>query len=93
MDVITVDKLVNGEGLRADGVEEAGGVAVEDFVDGGVAELRVEAADDGDQLFRRAAATGALDGFNGIADAVDAIEDGVGKIAIEQEEFKNAVGR
>ena len=60
MDVVTVDELVNGEGLGADGVEEAGGVAVKDFVDGGVAELRVEPADNGDQLFRRAAATGAL---------------------------------
>ena len=52
MDVVTVDEFVNGEGLRADGVEESGGVAVKDFVDGCVTELRVKPADDGNQLFR-----------------------------------------
>jgi hypothetical protein len=39
VDVVTVDEFVNGEGLRADGVEESGGVAVEDLMDIGVAEL------------------------------------------------------
>jgi hypothetical protein len=40
-----------------------------------------------------AAAAGALNGFDGVADAVDAVANGVRKVAIEQQELENAVGR
>ena len=93
VDVIAVDQFVDAQALLADGVEKCGGVAGENFADGGVAEHGVEAADAGGQFVGRAAAAGVLDGFDGLADAVDAVANGVGKVAIEQEELEDAVGR
>ncbi len=63
------------------------------LVDGGEAEHGVQPADAGDQFVRRAAAAGALNGFNGLAHAVHAVADGVRKVAIEQQKLQNAVGR
>ena len=70
----------------------ASGIAGEDFVDGGVAQHGVQPADAGGQFVGRAAAAGALNGLDGLAHAVDAVADGVGKIAIEQQEFEDAIG-
>ena len=90
--VIAVDEFVNAQALLADGVQECRRIAGQNFADGGVAEHGVQPADARGELVRRAAAAGALDGFNGVADAVDAVADGVGKVAIEQQKLENAVG-
>ena len=79
--------------LLADAVQECSRVAGQDLGDGGVAQHGVQPADARGQLVGRTPAAGALDGFDGVANAVDAIADGMRKIAIEQEEFQNAVGR
>ena len=93
MDVIAVDEFVNAHALLADGVQECGRVAGQDFADGGVAQHGVQTADARGELVGRAPAAGALDGFDGVANAVDAIADGMREIAIEQQEFENAIGR
>ena len=58
----------------------------------GVAEHGVQAADARGQFVRRAAAAGVLDGLDGLANAVDGVADGVGKVAIEQQKLENAIG-
>ena len=65
----------------------------QNLADRGVAQHGVQASDPRGQLVRRAPAAGALDRFDGVANAVDAVADGVRKIAIQQEKFQNAVGR
>ena len=84
---------MNAHALLADGVQESGQVAGQDLRNVGVAQLRVQAADHGGQFFRSAAAAVALDRFDGVSNAVYRVADGVRKIAIELEKFKNAAGR
>src|SRR5580693_1338786 len=91
--VVAIDQFMNAHGLLANGVQECGWISGEDLSDAGVAELCVQQADDGSDLFRRAAAAGTLDGLDGMANTVDAETDGVGKVAIEKEELENALGR
>ena len=71
----------------------AGGIAGENFADGGEAEHGVQFADACREFVRWAAAAGVLDGLNRLANAIDGVADGVGKVAIEEEKFEDAIGR
>src|SRR5579862_1709563 len=90
--VETVNKFVNVDTLLANGVKKCARISGEDFADSRVSQHGVESADARGEIFRRTTSAGALNGFYGGADAIDRITNGVRKIAIEQQEFEDAIG-
>src|ERR1035438_1165950 len=91
--IVAVDELVYAHALLTDSVEESRRIPANYLADGGVTEHGVQAANDGNQFFRGAAAAGTLYGFDGVANAVCTVTDGVGKVAVEKQELENAIGR
>src|SRR5580704_10420268 len=83
---------MDSHALLSDGVKECAGITRQNLMDGGVAEHGVETANAGAEFFGWAAGAGPLDGFDGTHDAVDRIANGVREVAIEEEEFENAIG-
>ncbi len=55
--------------------------------------IACKAADAGGEFVGRTPAAGVLDGLDRLANAIDGVADGVGKVAIEQKEFEDAIGR
>ena len=70
-----------------------GGIAVENFADRSEAEHGVKAADASGEFVRGPASAGVLNGLNCLANTIDGIADGVGKVAVEEKKLKDAVGR
>src|ERR1700760_3534298 len=72
-------------------MQECSRITGQNLLDSGIAEHRMEAANAGGELFGRAARAGALDGFDGVHDAVDRVTNSVREVAIEEQKLENAV--
>src|ERR1035441_2708373 len=88
--VVAIDQLMDAQALFADGVWKAACIAGEYLANGGEAPHGVQPASDRGQLVWRAAAAAAMDRVNDVANAVDGIADGMGKIVVQQQKLQNA---
>src|ERR1700722_2444280 len=93
MHIIAVDEFVNSHGLLADAMQKGSRVAGQNLRDVCIAQHGMQTTNHRGQLVWWPSSACALDGFDGVADTVDAVADSMGKIAIEQKEFQNAAGR
>src|SRR6516225_7935440 len=91
LNVVAINKLMNAQALLADGVKKGCCIARQDLADGVEAQHRVQASDACGKFVGRTASTRVLDRLNGLTHGFDRITDGMGKIAIEQQELQNAV--
>ena len=75
--------LVNAQALLANRVKKSCRIVRQNLTDRGIAEHRMQASDPGCQFIRRAPPAGTLDRFHRVADAVDCVTNGMGKVAIQ----------
>ena len=83
MHIEPVDEFMNSDALLTNGVKEGAWVSGQNFPDGGVSQHGMKTANAGGEIFGRAAGSGALDGFNRAANAINRVSNGMWEVAIE----------